>query len=187
MALVYDTATPALRALANRANNKAALHKVAAVAAAEMVRDNFAKMAQVERNKFGAAPRFWARMNRGTRAVSTQVEGAVAMPREVAQRYYGGPIRPTGGRKYLAIPANRTAYRRSPRSFQDLFFAVFGGKPVLARASKSHTEVMYWLVRGVTQRGNPRVLPPQDVLGRHVERVVSDYLVSETPGTGAKS
>lgn len=209
--VVFDTARSALQDLAARARSRAAIHKVAAVAATQLVRDHFAINATENRNPYGAPSRFWARMSRGTRAEANAKEAAVVMPREVAQRYYGGPIRPTGGRKFLAIPANRTAYGRSPRSFADLVFIVIQGRPALARITKVQTyhtlthhdaasdrrkdgrvrtkrvkagkldkpTVMFWLVRGVVQKGNPGVLPPMQSIYAAAERAMSSYLVDQ--------
>lgn len=144
------------------------------------------------------------------------------MPREVAQRYYGGPIRPTGGRKFLAIPANRMAYGRSPRSFIDLVFIVVQGRPALAKIKQAQTYhelnfhdapsnrgkegkvrvkrvksgkvdkpiVMFWLVRGVVQKGNPNVLPPMDSIYGAAEQAMAGYLLDrlddrdQSRGTG---
>lgn len=136
-----DTARPELRALLARAQNPLAVHKVMATAATRTVRDTFAKVATWQRNPFGKAPQFWKRMSRATRPEATIKTAAVVMPREVAQRYFGGVIRPTGGRRLLTIPAVAESYRRSARSFEDLVMWIFnkprrGAVGALVRPSK---------------------------------------------------
>lgn len=184
MALVLDTARPSLRALAARAADRGAVHRVMGVSGTRIVKDRFALMADVQRNPWGKAPQFWKRMNRATRWESGQDFADVVMPREVAQRFYGGPIKPTGGRKYLTIPAHRSAYRRSARSFQDLKLVLFGrgsgAKLALAKKTKTATTVLYWLVKGVTQAGDSRVIPTPAEFAAGIEPDVMAYLRRES-------
>lgn len=182
-----DTASPQLKALLARAKNPTAVHKVMATAATQAVRDRFAEMAGIQRNPWGKPPQFWKRMSRATRAEANPTTAAVVMPREVAQRYFGGVIRPTGGRKFLTIPAHASAYRRSARSFADLVLMVFkggegqGGGLALAKRGAKEPVVLYWLRRQVKQKGDSRVIPSPKELAAAVIPQVEAYLLRSRP------
>lgn len=133
--VVIDTARPALRNLMRNAN-PAAVNKVVAQSALRLTRDRFAQVATYMRNPWGKPAQFWKRMYRATRAESTSTSASVVVPREVALHYYGGRVRPTGGRKFLTIPAVAQAYRRSARTFRDLVFMIVNGRPALAKVKK---------------------------------------------------
>jgi len=108
----------------------------------------------------------------------------------IRQRYYGGTIRPRG--KYLTIPASTRTQGTRAREYNDLEFRyVLDPKlgavrpalvrkvstaPALAervkgsrRVTPAETftgEIMFWLVRKVTQRADPSVLPDRKLLVR---------------------
>lgn len=101
----------------------------------------------------------------------------------IRQRLFGGTIVPKGGKKYLTIPMRAEAYGRRAREFDNLRFAMVPGfGPALVEADatrlrqarskrggvsttrfKSAGEmgglVMFRLVRKVTQRPDPTVMP----------------------------
>ncbi len=184
--VIIDTASPALAEILRRAEDRYAIHRVMAISATRCVKDRFAEMAQWQRNKFARPAQFWKRMYRATHWEADATRGAVVMPREVAQRFHGGEIRPTGGKQFLTIPASAKAYRRAARSFTDLILVIFKsprGKAagmLIQRAKvrkKTTVEVMYWLVRGVNQQGDPRVMPTNDQLSAAIVPVVEDYVL----------
>lgn len=184
--ILIDTAKVNLGLIVQRVQNRGALHKVMGVAGARAVKDHFAKNADWQKNKFGRPAQFWKRMYRATRSEASQIYAAVIMPSEVAQRFYGGPIKPTGGKTYLTIPAHASAYRRSAQSFENLALVIFPnpkGKAegMLVRRRrvkrKSVQEVMYWLVRGVNQAGDARVMPTDKELGDAIIPEVESYLL----------
>jgi hypothetical protein len=186
---ITDDATPFVLKLREGIRPNRSMHGYIGRAAREPVQRNFQALAGSEHNAFGArSSGFWQRMLAGTDAVATDEAAVVRMPREVAQRYFGGTIVPTGGRKFLAIPARTEAYNKSPRQFDDLVFVVLpNGGPCLIQKADTHRAltkgknkgklvkadtatathgeggVMFWLRRSVTQRGNEAVLPPEEV------------------------
>lgn len=102
-----------------------------------------------------------------------------------AQRYFGGTITPTQGRKYLTIPARAEAYGRRASDFNDLHFvktaaggmlvqneqqAIKIGRPrkdgsrKLTPGAESGGGVMFWLKTSVTQQPDPSVLPPDEAI-----------------------
>ncbi len=105
----------------------------------------------------------------------------------VRQRFLGGDISPTGGKKYLTIPAREEAYGRRADSFPNLILAFHrvGGKveawglveaivksfkrgkrgkdgSLSFKKEQTGGAVMYWLVKHVCQQGDPTVIPPDD-------------------------
>ncbi len=114
-----------------------------------------------------------------------------------AQRLFGGTIYPTGGRKFLTIPARSEAYGKRAGEFKDLEILFGrGGRPV-ALIQRQHTKikrqgnqhgsktveaktegggVFFWLVRSVTQQPDPSVLPTEEAIGEHVAADLSAWV-----------
>ena len=108
----------------------------------------------------------------------------------IAQRYFGGTIKPVNARN-IAVPAAAEAHGKRPREFGNLRL-VFGGKGVNisvegrikrfrmglakkdsgARAGK----LLYRLVKSVTQEADKTVLPKDDEILDHVAGDVKAYL-----------
>lgn len=128
------------------------------------------------------------------KAVSSRgdAEGAVVTVAQqgIAQRIYGGVIRPRAG-KYLTIPAHAEAYGRRAREFGNLEFRSIGnGRGMLfvnpnkearskfkrnARveaAGDGRLKVMYWLVPQAVQKADPDVLPGESAIRATIAGVV---------------
>jgi hypothetical protein len=142
------------------------------------------------RNRFGKPAQFWKRMSRASRSEATASAAVLLIPREVAQRFFGGTIRPKGGKKFLTIPVTREAYRRKASTFPNLVLIMTRGSKarrsgILVRTKKNgQMEVMYWLVRGVTQKADPRVMPSKAEFQAHIAKDVDSYL-THRPGGGS--
>jgi hypothetical protein len=117
----------------------------------------------------GRRSRFW---RKAAQSVFFQL-----LPQEIVVRvaHLGARLRYTGGKvvpvnaKALALPANGTAYGRSPREFPDLRLVVFKSKNRAALVQKAGPgealgRVMFWLLRSVTHRPDATVLPPPNVV-----------------------
>lgn len=177
----------------------AALNRAAAEGVKVPIQENFRRLAGSNKNRFGAPSSFWGRMNAGTVSGANATQGWVRMPREVAARYFGTTIRPTGGRKYLSVPARTEAYGKSPREFKDLHPIPFasgsmalvqntqtqlvrfksGKRKGQLRPDRSTTVgggVFFWLVPAVTIRPNPGVLPSETELRAGGRRGLTNYL-----------
>ena len=118
----HDTVTPDLQWKAQKVGNSEQLNKVVGAAGAKVFREHFVKRAQVEKNPFGAPSRFWAKMRRLTNWKADSAKATVILSPELRLKFKGGIVRPTGGRKALAIPASRRTYGKTPRMFRDLIF-----------------------------------------------------------------
>jgi hypothetical protein len=123
---------------------------------------------------------FWARIRTATALAAVDEAGAtvaIADP-AITQKIYGGEIRPKEG-KYLTLAAIALAVGKSPRVFPNLeplvrwkdgkrrAIALYLPDPVGTAAGKDKSgaslggTVFYWLVLSVTQKKDPRALPPR--------------------------
>lgn len=182
-----DTASPALERAAAFLT-PARIQAIVGTSGADTVQRHLYKLNTERPNRLGGTrTNFYTRAGDSTtwrQASEDTVLIAIALP-GIAQRYYGGTIKPTGGRKYLTIPARAEAHGRTAGSFKDLVI-VFGqgGKPIaLARAGQTTIgfrrqketgfrrayskgaaggEIMYWLKTEITQQPDPTVLPTEE-------------------------
>ena len=123
----------------------------------------------------------------------------------IAQRYYGGTITPTPGHKFLTIPVDPDAYGRSAREFDNLsiqYGLSKGGKPrpmflvqdngyryttkknrktgvkEVTDATWQGGKIMYYLALSVTQKADPTVLPPDDLINQASMESITRYLLT---------
>jgi hypothetical protein len=110
----------------------------------------------------------------------------------IRQRFEGGVIRPTGGRRLLTIPVAPEAHGRRAREFHDLnFIPPANGKPgLLVRAQQTALrktkkgwkgtadggQVMFRLVPFVRQKPDPTVLPPAAEMATVARSAALSYL-----------
>lgn len=143
----------------------------------------------------GRRTNFYAGAARGTNFQATDEGVTVSIVQVgIAQRYYGGTIRPKTA-KFLTIPVNPAAYGKRAREFDlELVFGP-GGEPV-ALATKGnrgvsitqnkrgqivkkqtgrHGEIMFRLVRSVTQKPDPTVLPYPELMAERIKKDVGSY------------
>lgn len=175
---IVDTTSDGLQRLTDKFGDKQKLHDLMARSAAKAVRENFVEMAKTERNPYGRPSTFWARMRRGVSTFSDSVRAVVRMPYEIGLRYHGGTVRPTGGRKALAIPAAAESYGKAPRSFADLVFVPLhrGGLIGLLIKPGKPLQVLYRLVAQATIRPKPEVLPTDQAFRSAIAGDLQQYL-----------
>ena len=114
----------------------------------------------------------------------------------IAQRFFGGTIRPKAGKKYLTIPVAPEAYGKTAREFPQLVL-VFGrgGQPIALATPSTRTVqtttnkrgktvqqatgrlgvIMFRLVKSVTQKPDPTVIPTAAVFDAAVGHDVDAY------------
>lgn len=133
------------------------------------------------------------------RSTSFKVEGDLVVVSVaqigIRQRYFGGTIKPKKAGGFLTIPVAPEAYGKRAREFSNLEI-VFGknGEPIAlatkATAATADTvskrgkvipgqgarlgQIMFRLVRKVTQRPDPTILPSPEVIGAAVKVAVDD-------------
>lgn len=135
---------------------------------------------------------------RGTQNPELRSDGvAISInQRALAQRFFGGTIKPTTG-KFLTIPARTEAYGHRAREFDNLVPIIFRGGQSGALVERDATVVrggargagagrskgqgigggvFFWLVKRVVQRADPSVLPSAEEMIRPALSAASDYI-----------
>jgi hypothetical protein len=209
---IEDTATPAVRDLLNQITNAKPIMQRVADAGRRTLQDWFRSRPG---NKQGwPSSGLWRNVANATNVrdvTDTEATIAVSHP-AIAQRVYGGVIKPKRGR-YLTIPAMAAAYAAgSPREGggpANLAFALSrhpqgGWRPSLVvqenvmkeigKPRKDGTRrrkmvhqagtIWYWLVRQVNQSADPNALPPDSLLQDTKVLSITSYLSTRT---GARS
>lgn len=131
----------------------------------------------------GKRTNFYAGAARGTSyAVVSDTEVTVTVAQiGIRQRFFGGRIVPTGGRKFLTIPAAAEAHGKRAREFSDLEVVFgLGGRPIglarKAQGKRAFGTILFRLVRSVTQRPDPTVLPTSADLGAAIAPAVQSHI-----------
>jgi hypothetical protein len=127
----------------------------------------------------------------------------------IALHYYGGVIKPTGGRKYLTIPVDPEAYGRRAGEFNNLEIAwglTKGGKPrpiglvtkndyvyktkknrksgvkEVVSASYQGGKWMFALVTSATIPADKSILPDDDTIQAAALSSITNYVISKMRG-----
>lgn len=121
----------------------------------------------------------------------------------IAQRYFGGTIKPKTA-KFLAIPVHPAAHGKRPREFDLEVVFGEGGRPIALATKKTSDvrlrqtkrgkvtrsnvtrfgEIMFRLVKSVTQQPDPTVLPYDEQIEAGIDRDVGSYLDRTTQRAG---
>lgn len=188
---LQDKATPLAARLAAQVQPER-IAQAAAPAVLNRVRSHFFALNRERPNKLGGKRTNF--FNQAARSTHSRVTGGnliIGISHVgIRQRLQGGRIRPTGGRRYLTVPAIAEAYATRAGEWNNLKFGfAFDGKgkmrPALVEAQhtalkfgskrkdgsrtmkatvKEGGRAVFWLVRQVTQRPDPAVIPSNDEL-----------------------
>ena len=164
-----DGATPAIEAIRGELSRDD-VRKAMGFSVAEALKAHFFKLDDERANKMGGKrTNFYGQAARGVQQPQMESDGFSVSINQVgiAQRYFGGTIVPTEGKKYLTIPANAEAYGRRAGEFADLKVMFGKGRrPVglYQGANQKTAVVMFWLVKSVTQAADSSVIPDGDTL-----------------------
>lgn len=144
VSIILDTASPLLARVRTAATAQG-LALVGGRAVAGLMRDNFRRL-EAERHRPNGS-HFYGRAARAVQVQRDPRGASVSVAqRGIAQRRFGGTIKPKAGRKFLAYPAAdapRVAHEKGPRAFGDLD---------LTRAiNPAHGGMQWALVRRVSQ------------------------------------
>ena len=203
-----DTAGPAAKRV-GALLAPARLNPVIGRSVNETVRHHLVSKNAASPNKLGGRrTNFYGQAARATNfKVLSDSEILISIPQVgIAQRYYGGTIRPKSG-KYLTIPVHPAAHGKRAREFDlEIVFGLNGQPVALAtkKVSESRTrqsksgkitrtnvtrfgEIYYKLVRSVTQAPDPNVLPKPEVIGLFVQRDVDKVINRAIAGSGGAS
>lgn len=192
---VYDQASPVLQRLASHLNPRD-MGQVAGRAVQNRVREHLYDRNRTHRNQLGGKRTNFAAAAARSTTFRVVEDGAVVSINHVGfrQRLEGGTILPTRTR-YLAIPVRAEAYGTTPRERKDLEFEIVPGiGPVLVKkravrqrkvkagrssivtATWDGGEIMYRLVRRVTQRADRTWLPTELEMGDAARKSLGGYL-----------
>jgi hypothetical protein len=196
MALIIDNSVESLTKLSKALKNQEAINETMANAVSEEVKDLFSAISNTQKeNKFGKGHTFWKRMIKSVRPVFSATSSVVEMNRAIALRYFGGIVRPTGGKKFLTIPVSKDAYNKSARSFPGMFVFRYAGdgekgKAYLAMQSGKGDEVgpgkknkltlMYLLLKYTKHKPDRSVLPTRQRIDRVRTNAIAAYLKRKT-------
>jgi len=184
---IVDRATPAVLEFARRLNAKA-LQEAIGGGVGRLIIANFRALDSERANEMGGKrTHFYADAARGTDWTADAAGATVTIRKTgIAQRLFGGTILPLKG-NWLTIPARREAYGKKAREFDNLV-PIFGkalgagagalvaressnisitkdrrrgmgGKLRVRKTGDEGGGVYFWLVKSVTQRPDPTVLP----------------------------
>ncbi len=189
VAVIIDTASPLLNRLQTAAKG-AGLAVVAGHAVANLTKEHLIAL-DAERHRFGRHYYLQAAKSVHSRATGESTVAVSIAQTGFRQRLRGGTILPK--KKYLTLPANPEAAGKRAGEFNDLDFGMAMDdngsiRPALVRRASSAVsftrrkrkdgsvkytvkptelrggEVMFWLVRKVSQRADPTVLPAGPLL-----------------------
>lgn len=188
---VSDTLTPYLAQLRTLVSGNA-IDNAMGQGAANTVRAHLVARNALPNQLGGRRTNFYNRAAQSVNVQVTQPGTATVSINKVGlrQRWQGGFIRPTGGRKYLTIPAIPEAHGRRASEFSNLRFGFTEGRsgglvPALVEASASKVtfgrkrkngsrsvsssatggKAYFFLVKQVFQQADPSVLPTSEQIG----------------------
>lgn len=172
-------AKKALSAAHERAKKPKLLMKWAVGNVAKAFRENFLKLNEPPRSKYGH--NFYRREGEEKTTAEVGSDGqtgavVVASP-QMAHKLKGGVVRAKRG-KALAIPVSEWAKRqqRNPRAVPGLDLFLLNGRAYLgARGDGGRLDVHYLLVRSVTHKPHPEVIPGESVLTAAVAKACRQY------------
>lgn len=196
---ITDNASPSLAAVFNEVGAQKGLREVAGRQGRNTVREHLFKLDAERENALGGKrTHFYSNAANSTnfRLVDDGVVIAINHT-GLAQRYFGGPIRPVNS-TYLAIPARAEAHGKRPREFSNLEIVFGRGRRPVGLAETRSTDIklrkkkdgtvrvtpgqergglmMFWLVKEAYQAEDPTVLPTAGVLGGQILERVTKYM-----------
>ena len=195
-----DGVSPALQKLAD-AIAPARLNKVIAQSAVNTYKEHLRGINSSRANQLGGArTNFYFQAARGTN-YRIEPNGVVISINQVGirQRYFGGVIKPKPGKKFLTIPAHPDAHGHRASEFPGLVL-VFGhdekpialARPVFAQRKRGSIgpakpiagEILFRLVRSVTQRADPTLLPYPELVLARIEKDTTSFINRSTARSG---
>lgn len=200
---VTDRASPVLNQLDAGIRGDGARHS-AGGSVMRQILDHLTVLDAERPNELGGRrTHFYAKAGKSTSYQITDTGATVSINSVgIAQRYFGGEIRPGPGKKYLTIPARAEAHGRRAGEFNNLQL-LFGRNGPYALAEREYTSftvrkwgkgenrkskiqnrqshgggIFYWLVKSVSQQPDPSVLPELPEMENTAVKAVENYVTS---------
>ncbi len=176
-----DEGSPHVAKIREALQNRRPLHAELGQTAVKGLRAHF--LSRPPNKKGWPSQNFWSRIRTATALTEVDETGATIVIDDpaMAQKIYGGTIRPGPGKKYLAIPAIAEAYGRSPLQVDGLI-PIFGhrgaGTGLLIKPGPKGSKIgtaWYFLVKSVTQQADAEALPPEAAYRAALLATVDDY------------
>jgi hypothetical protein len=195
--LLNDQAGAPLAQLIEQATPERAA-RIVAPAANNLFRTHLSRLNDERPNRLGGKrTNFFSQV--ADRTGATAAAGTVTVniaDYRIRQRYEGGTIRPGPGKKFLTIPARTEAYNTKAKDYNFLtpiFFRSGNGALVQADRSNRNTReaqgggVWFWLVKSVTQRPDPTVLPNRDAVVGASIKALDTWFAGQSRRAAAKA
>jgi len=212
--LLNDQATGSLADLIEQVKPARAA-RVVAPAAANLFRTHLFKLNDERPNRLGGKRTNF--FSQAAKATSATAEGGTVKVNVahvgIRQRVEGGTIRPTNGRKFLTIPARSEAYGTRAKEHPFLVPIFFrSGAGALVEADRSDLGardealsgrrrgdepaaaefergggVWFWLVKSVTQRPDPTVLPDRAAIIGASTQALDAWVALQSKRAAAKA
>ena len=202
--------------IAETVQDRRGLHAVLAQRLANELKDHFRERNARPNKRGWKKTGFWNQLGRATAVESVDADGAIVAVADARFRIhlFGGTIKPTGGRKWLAIPLvqdaaglNVASYERKTK--RELFrlpgsrvlvekrsrggdrSSIAGGSgrrrdgSAVPVAARQELRAVYALAASVTIDRDPDALPPIDKLASALREEAADYIARELAKGGA--
>lgn len=174
-----DEITPLLRKLDQ---SGPVVRKVAAHAAARCTRDHFKDLSDT-RHRSGLPFNFYADAARKTTGIVRGDDVIVVVDKlGIGLRVFGGTVKPTGGKKFLTLPADPSAQGKTAREFGNLLHFRRNKSGDSGRLTDNTGRVFYWLVKKTEHKADPSVLPTADDYVKAIAPEVDAQLERMTNG-----
>jgi hypothetical protein len=198
---VSDHATPVVRAI-GRALAPERLNPVVGKAAVNAFRASLFEANRTKPNALGGTRTNFYQKAGGNVHFDDVGDGVLISVNAlgIRQRVLGGTIKPKTA-KFLTIPARAEAHGKRAREFGEDLVVVFGsgGRPIglarrwkttlsvrrdkttgsrigMSKKSEVGGEILFWLVKSVTQRGDPSIMPTEAALSAAIFKDVESYV-----------
>ncbi len=179
---ITDKASSFLADLMEKVKDKVAINTVLGKEAEVRLRKHFLTLNKKPNAKGFKKQYFWRQIRTATTLGEINDKGATVniSDSRFAIKVYGGTIKPTGGKKYLAIPATSQRYGTSPQSANDRDDLVFikrntSEKAYLIKKENKAIRVQYFLVRSSTQKPQADALPDKDKFSQNLSQALKTY------------
>ena len=133
-------------------------------------------------NRLGAQPSgFFERAAQSPEGTSNSKGATISLSpgAAFARAFRPITIRPKGGKKWLAIPATKTAYARRPGEFGNTLSFLPLGKELAALVGRAKVNgkrvVFYWLKKKIEQKQERELLPSDEAISAKTLEVVDEY------------
>jgi len=183
--IITDEASHGLNRMLEKCKRPASLMKRLGKTVEVELRRHFSVLNRIPNKRGFRKTNFWNRIRNSTTFTKFDANSAEVSIQDgaFAAKLHGATIRPTGGRKFLAIPAVSSRNGISPRSANDqasfFFYRTKAGKPTLAMNRRGNVEIQYFLIRSAKVPKEPNALPKAEVISRKLAEKAGEYLENE--------